>query len=227
VFAAASLQTALNAAAAEWRRESGANVKFSYASSAALARQIEQGAPADIFASADLDWMEWAQARNLIRAGTRRILLGNELVLIEPADQMTTLAIAPGFALRDALGGSRLAMGDPGSVPAGRYGRAALTALGVWEQVAGRVAGVENVRAALALVARGEARFGLVYRTDALSEPRVRIVGAFPADSHPPILYPFAVVAASTHLQAEAFLAWLASPAAARIFAGEGFTHPR
>lgn len=225
VFAAASLQTALNAVAEDWRRETGKRVALSFASSSALARQLEQGAPADLFASADSDWMDWAEIRGLIRAGTRRSLLGNRLVLIEPADRpATALTIGPGFPLAAAIGDSRLATGNPQSVPAGRYARAALTALGVWEQVAPRIAGAENVRAAMALVARGEARFGIVYETDARSEPRVRVVGAFPATSHPPIVYPFAVTAASANPVAPAFLDHLRSPAALRIFAAEGFS---
>jgi molybdate transport system substrate-binding protein len=225
VFAAASLQTALNAIGADWTRETGKRVAFSYAASSALARQLEQGAPADLFASADLDWMDWAESRRLIRPESRRILLGNTLVLVEPADRpATALPIGPGFPLAQAIGDSRLAVGDPRSVPAGRYAQAALTALGVWDQVAPRIAGAENVRAALTLVARGEARFGIVYETDARAEPRVRVVGAFPASSHPPIVYPFAVTAGSTHPDAEGFLRHLLSPAAARVFAAEGFS---
>lgn len=223
-FAAASLQTALNAIAAEWTKETGKRVTFSYAASSALARQMEQGAPADLFASADLDWMDWAQQRNLIRTDTRRTLLGNTLVLIEPTDRpATTLPIAQGFPLAAAIGDSRLATGNPQSVPVGRYAQAALTSLGVWDAVGPRIAGTDNVRAALALVARGEARFGIVYETDARTEPRVRVVGTFPAASHPPILYPFAVTANSTNPDAGAFLAYLRSPAAIRIFEAEGF----
>jgi molybdate transport system substrate-binding protein len=223
-FAAASLQTSLNAIAADWTRETGKRVTFSYAASSALARQIEQGAPADLFASADLDWMDWAQQRGLIDAGTRRALLGNTLVLIEPADRpATNLTIAPGFPLAAAIGEQRLATGNPQSVPVGRYAQAALTALGVWGEVAPRLAGTENVRAALALVARGEARFGIVYATDARTEPRVRVVGTFPAASHPPIVYPFAVTATSTNPDARAFLDYLRSPAALRIVEAEGF----
>ena len=225
VFAAASLQTALNAIAAEWTKETGKRVTFSYAASSALARQIEQGAPADLFASADLDWMDWAQERKLIKVETRRSLLGNRLVLIEPADRpATALAIAPGFALAQAIGDSRLATGNPQSVPAGKYAQAALTALGVWDEVRPRVAGADNVRAALALVARGEARFGIVYETDARTEPKVRVVGAFPETSHPPIVYPFALTASSANPDAAAFLAYLSGPAATRIFQSEGFT---
>jgi molybdate transport system substrate-binding protein len=224
VFAAASLQTALNTIAIGWRRETGKQVTFSFAASSALARQMEQGAPADLFASADPDWMKWAEQRNLFRSDTSRTLLGNTLVLIEPADRpATVLAITQGFPLAAAIGDSRLATGNPQSVPVGRYAQAALTALGVWSEVRPRIAGTDNVRAALALVARGEARFGIVYETDARTEPRVRVVGTFPAGSHPPIVYPFAVTAASTHPDARGFLDYLRSPAALRIFEAEGF----
>lgn len=223
VFAAASLQTALNAIAANWQRETGRKAVFSYAASSALARQIEQGAPADIFASADLDWMDLADSRNLIKRETRRNLLGNTLVLIAPAGSTAELRIAPGFPLAAAIGTSRLATGDPRSVPVGRYAQAALTSLGVWGDAAPRIAGADNVRAALALVARGEAAFGIVYRTDAMAEPKVRIVDTFPAGSHPAIIYPFAVTAGSRNADAAAFLDYLSSPAAVRIFDAEGF----
>jgi molybdate transport system substrate-binding protein len=224
VFAAASLQTALNAVAAEWQREAGQRVTLSYAASSALARQLEQGAPADLFASADLDWMDWAEQRDLVRRDSRRNLLGNALVLIAAREDAVDLTIAPGFPLAAAIGTSRLATGNPDAVPVGRYARQALTALGVWAEVAPRIAGADNVRAALALVARGEARFGIVYRTDAMTEPRVRVVGTFPAGSHPPVVYPVAVTASSRHPQAAAFLAFLSSPAAIRLFEAEGFT---
>jgi molybdate transport system substrate-binding protein len=224
VFAAASLQNALFAAAEAWRRESGRPVTLSFGASSALARQIDQGAPADIFASADLEWMDWADRRGLIAPGTRRSLLGNRLVLVEPASAPPSdLAISPGFPLARALGDSRLATGEPRTVPAGRYARTALESLGVWTEVAGRIAGVENVRAALALVARGEVRFGIVYATDARSEPRVRVVGTFPAASHPPIVHPFAVTTASRHPDAAAFLAWLQAPVASGLLEEQGF----
>lgn len=224
VFAAASLQTALNAIAAEWQKETGKAVTFSFAASSALARQLEQGAPAALFASADLDWMDWAQQRNLIRAETRRTLLENTLVLIEPADRpKTDLKIEPGFRLAEALGDGRLATGNVQSVPVGRYAQQALIHLGVWDAVGPKIAGADNVRAALALVARGEARFGIVYSTDAKTQPKARVVDTFPAGSHSPILYPFAVTAASSHPDAKTFLAYLSSPAAIRIFEAEGF----
>lgn len=228
VFAAASLQTALNAVAGAWQKETGKRVTFSYAASSALARQLDQGAPADIFASADLAWMDWSQQRNLVKPGSRKTLLANTLVLIEPAAQPATrLVIAPGFPLAAAIGDSRLATGNTRSVPVGRYAQAALTALGVFDQVSPRIAGTDNVRAALALVARGEARFGIVYATDARTEPRVRVVGTFPATSHPPVHYPFALTARSANPDAAAFLAYLSSPAAARIFEAEGFSMMR
>lgn len=224
IFAAASLQSALSAVAAEWRRETGKQAAFSYAASSALARQIEQGAPADLFISADLDWMDWLQERSLVKPDSRRTLLGNSLVLIAARDWAGDLTIGPGFGLAAALGEARLALANPQAVPAGRYARQALSALGVWGPVERRVAGTDNVRAALALVARGEARFGIVYDTDARTEPRVRVVGRFPAESHAPILYPVALTASSRHPDASAFLAYLAGPAATRIFEAEGFT---
>jgi molybdate transport system substrate-binding protein len=224
VFAAASLQTALDGIAANWKQETGKGISLSYAASSALARQIDQGAPADLFASADLEWMDWAAQRHLIQPGSRRILLENTLVLVEPASlPPTRLTIAPGFPLAQWLGDSRLAMGQIPAVPAGRYAREALSTLQVWDAVAPKLAGAENVRAALAWVARGEARFGIVYATDARSEPRVRVVAPFPANSHAPILYPFAITAASRHPDAKTFLDALSSPAAIRIFEAEGF----
>lgn len=224
VFAAASLQTALTAIGAEWQKLSGSKITFSFAASSALARQIEQGAPADMFASADLEWMDWVQQRKLIKPETRKSLLGNTLVLIAPADQPGDLRIAPGFALADAIGNSRLATGIPQSVPAGRYAQLALTSLGVWDKISPKIAGTENVRAALNLVARGEARFGIVYATDAKAEPKVRVVDTFPANSHPPVVYPFALTASTTNPDAGRFLEFLSSPAAIKLFEAEGFS---
>ncbi len=224
VFAAASLQTALNAVAAEWQKETGKKATFSFAASSALARQLEQGAPADLFASADLDWMDWAQQRNLVRLETRRSLLENTLVLIEPAGgPKSDLKIEPGFPLAAALGDGRLATGNLQSVPVGKYAQQALSHFKVWGAVGPKIAGVDNARAALALVARGEARFGIVYSTDAKSEPKTRVVDLFPEGSHSPILYPFAITAASAHPDAKTFLDYLSSPAAIRIFEAEGF----
>jgi molybdate transport system substrate-binding protein len=224
VFAAASLQTALNAIAADWEKQTGKKVTFSYGASPALARQLEQGAPADLFASADLDWMDWAEQKRLIRSDTRKSLLGNTLVLITQKETAVDLKIAPGFALAAAIGQSRIATADPQSVPVGKYARASLTALGVWDEVSARIAGTENVRLALALVARGEAKFGIVYQTDANAEPRVKVVDAFPSSTHPKIVYPFAVTATSANPDAVAFLAHLSSPAAVNVFEREGFT---
>lgn len=225
VFAAASLKEALDEVGALWRQETGRTATVSYAASSALARQIEAGAPADLFVSADADWMGYLAERSLVREGTRTDLLGNSLVLVAPAGSDADLAIAPGFPLAEALGpDGRLAMANTSAVPAGKYGKAALDSLGVWQSVEDRVAQAENVRAALALVARGEAPFGIVYGTDAAAEPAVEIVGTFPADSHPPIVYPAAVLADAGSPDAAAFLAFLTSPAARRIFEKRGFT---
>jgi molybdate transport system substrate-binding protein len=180
VFAAASLKNALDAIADDWRRETGKHATISYAASSTLAKQIENGAPADLFISADRDWMDYLAQRKLIDAKSRVDLLGNRLVLIAPKDNKTDLVIRPGFDLAAALGDSRLAMADPAAVPAGLYGKAALETLGVWSSVAKRVAAAENVRAALLLVARGEAPLGIVYQTDAAAEPGVRVVATFP-----------------------------------------------
>lgn len=221
VFAAASLKDGLDEIARNYAP--AAKVVVAYAASSTLARQIENAAPADLFISADLDWMDYLEARKLIRPGSRVNLLRNRLILIAPAASSATLKIEAGFALAAALGNNRLAMANPEAVPAGRYGKAALETLGVWQSVAAKVAPAENVRAALVLVARGEAPFGIVYRTDAIADKKVKIVGEFPAGSHPPIIYPAAVVTASKHAQAQAFLDYLASGPARRIFAKYGF----
>ena len=223
VFAAASLQNALDDAARQFEKESGTPVKISYAASSALARQIENGAPADIFISADLDWMDYVEQRHLIRPPTRRNLLGNRLVLVAPADSRAEIAIAPGFDLLARLGGGRLAMADPASVPAGKYAKAALERFGVWRAVAPHVAAAENVRAALRFVARRETPLGIVYATDAAAEPLVRIVGVFPAGSYPPILYPIALTAGSNNPNAPRLLDFLESPAARSAFERQGF----
>lgn len=223
VLAAASLQEALGDAAAAWTARRHAAPVLSFASSSALARQIESGAPADLFLSADEEWMDYVAGRGLVRPGTRVSFLANRLVLIAPTRSPARLAIRPGFALAQALGQGRLAMADPDSVPAGKYGKAALTSLGVWPAVAPRVARAENVRAALALVERGEAPFGVVYATDARASARVRIVGIFPAATHPPITYPLALLKASTNPEAEGFRRFLLSPAGKAIFARRGF----
>ena len=224
VFAAASLKNALDNIIAQYKAETGKAVAASYAASSALARQIEQGAPADIFMSADLDWMNYLQEKNLIKPESRVSLLGNRIVLIAPAATAAPVDIAKGFPLATLLGDGRLAMGDPAAVPAGKYGKAALEKLGVWPSVEAKVAPAENVRAALALVARGEAPFGIVYQTDAAAEKGVRIVGTFPEDTHPPIVYPIALTAASANPDAPAFLAFLRSPKARPAFIEQGFT---
>lgn len=223
IFAAASLQTALTRIAAAYRG-SGGPLRLSFGASSAMARQIAQGAPADLFISADEEWMDWLAQRRLIATGTRRNILSNRLVLIAPKSSTVSLKIAPGMPLAAALGGGRLAIADPVSVPAGKYGKAALTKLGVWDSVAGRLAPAENVRAALAYVARGETPLGIVYATDAHAEPKVRVVGTFPQATHPRILYPAALTRASP--AGRAVLDYLSGPRAMAVFAAEGFLKP-
>lgn len=222
VFAAASLTDVLQAIGAGFRAETGISVRFSFAASSALAKQVESGAPAAAFVSADLEWMDYLAAHGLINRGTRRNVAGNELVLVAPADSAVNLAIATGFDLAGALGTGRLAIADPASVPAGRYAKAALTALGAWEQVKSRLAPAENVRVALVFVGRGETPLGIVYRTDARIDPKVRVVDSFPADSHAPIVYPAAAIGASA--EGAAFVAWLAGEQAQALFRKFGFT---
>ena len=224
VFAAASLKNALDDIDEAWRRGTGKPTAISYAASSLLAKQIENGAPADLFISADSDWMDYLESRKLIKPQSRSDLLGNSIVLIAPAGSAVKLTIAPGFGLAAALGGGRLAMADPAAVPAGRYGKAALDKLGVWDTVANRIAAAENVRAALLLVARGEAPLGIVYRTDAAVEPGVRIVGTFPPDTHPPIVYPIALTATSDNPDAPALLVYLRGAASRAQFQKAGFT---
>ena len=225
VFAAASLKESLDETARAFERASGHRVRVSYGASSALARQVEAGAPADLFASADTDWADYLEARGFARAGARANLLANDLVLVAPAASRVELAIAPGFALAAALGGGRLALADPRSVPAGKYARAALEAMGAWKDVEARIAPAGNVRSALAFVARGEAPLGIVYRTDALAEKAVRIVAAFPASSHPPIVYPFVVLARAGPAARE-LRDFCASPAARAIWLRHGFRVP-
>jgi molybdate transport system substrate-binding protein len=222
VFAAASLKDALDAVNAKWQAESGKQATISYAASSALAKQIEQGAPADVFISADEDWMNYVAERKLIKPDTRFDLLGNTLVLIAPKDSALSARIEPGFPLASLLAGGRLAMGEVQSVPAGKYGKAALETLGVWDQVKNSIAQAENVRAALALVSRGEAPLGIVYATDAKSDANVKILGTFPDNTHPPIIYPAAATAAA-NTDALAFLNFLKGPAADRVFEEKGF----
>lgn len=222
VFAAASLKTALDEAAPAYTRAGGPPVRLAYAASSALARQIEQGAPADVFISADLDWMDYLAQRRLIVATSRRNLLTNRLALIAPKASELRLTVGPRMPISRALGDGRLAVAAP-DVPAGKYARAALTALGVWDQVETRLAPAENVRAALAYVSRGEAPLGVVYDTDAFADPNVRIVGIFPERTHPRIVYPAAVIAASQRPEAAAFLRFLQGRTASATFRRLGF----
>jgi molybdate transport system substrate-binding protein len=226
VFAAASLKDALDGVNDAYRREKGQKIAASYAASSTLAKQIEAAAPADIFISADLDWMNYLAKKNLIKSETRANLLGNRLVLIAPADSTVKLDIGPNFPLAQALGSGRLAIADPNAVPAGKYGKAALQALGIWLSVADKLAPAENVRASLLLVSRGEAPLGIVYQTDAVADKGVKILGAFPASTHPPIIYPIAAVAASANPADAGYIAFLRSPAAGLIFEKQGFTVP-
>ena len=223
VFAAASLSEALDEVGRVFTTRTGVRVDASYAASSVLAKQIEAGAPADAFFSADLAWVDYLDERGLLKRGSRRDVLGNSLVLIAPADSPLRLSVAPGFDLTAALGEGRLATADPDSVPAGKYARAALTKLGVWQSVSDRLVRGENVRAALAYVARGEAPLGIVYQTDAQAEKRVRVVGVFPEDSHPPITYPLALTVRARP-EAARFADFLASETARQIFTRYGFT---
>ena len=222
VFGAASLSDALQEIATNYQKQTGKNVVVSFAASSTLARQIEASGGADIFISADLDWMDYLDKKGLIAPGSRENLLANRLVLIAPKDAATPITIAPNFDLLAALRGGRLAIANPQTVPAGRYGRAALSALGVWDSVANHLANAEDVRVALAYVARGEAPLGIVYETDAKAEPKVAIVGVFPENSHPPILYPAALIK-DARPDARAFLAYLSSPPARAVFERDGF----
>jgi molybdate transport system substrate-binding protein len=221
VFAAASLTDALGEVDRAFTEQTHIPVKESFASSSVLAKQIESGAPAELFLSADVQWMDYLEQRHLLLAGSRQDLLGNRLVLIAPADSSVKVKLAPHVNLAEALGSGRLAMGDE-SVPAGIYGRQALEKLGVWSEVSSHVAPAENVRAALAYVARGEAPLGIVYQTDALAEKKVRIVDVFPADTHPPITYPAARLIHSSPESAQ-LLEFLKGARAREIFSRHGF----
>ena len=223
VFAAASLKEALDEQARRFETDTGNRVVVAYGASNALARQIEAGAPADLFISADLDWMDYLEQRGLLAPGSRVALLRNELVLIAPARTTTTLRIARNFPLAAALGADKLALANPDSVPAGKYAKQALQSLGVWTAVEKKVVGTENVRVALALVARGEAPFGIVYRTDALSESGVRVVDAFPEATHAPIVYPAALTTNGKSKAAAALLDALRSPQARALWGKHGF----
>ena len=222
VFAAASLKNALDDVDTAYTAQSHVAVRASYAASSALAKQIEQGAPADAFISADSDWMDYVAQRKLIVVASRRDVLTNHLAMIAPATSAVRLNIRKGFALAKALGDGRLAIAGP-EVPAGKYGRASLEALGAWDGVKDHLAPAENVRGALAFVAQGEAPLGIVYDTDAKSEPKVKIVGLFPDDSHPRIVYPAALVATSKNAAAPGYVAFLQGPQASAIFRRYGF----
>jgi len=220
VFAAASLAETMNRLAADYQKQSGKTVAVSLAASSVLARQIEPSGGADLFVSADEDWMDYLDKKTLLAPGTRSDLLGNQLVLVGPKGA-AAFPIRPGFDLKGALKGGRLAIADPASVPAGKYGREALTRLNAWDGVA--TAPAENVRVALAYVARGEAPLGIVYATDAKAEPAVAVVGTFPENSHAPIRYPAALVK-DARPEARGFLAYLKSPAARSVFETAGFS---
>ncbi|KAB7779643.1 molybdate ABC transporter substrate-binding protein [Xanthomonas sacchari] len=226
VFAAASLKESLDEAASAYQRTHGTPVQVSYAASSTLARQVEQGAPADVFVSADQEWMDYLQQRKLIDPALRRDLLGNTLVLVAPAASKAQVDLRTPGALLAALGAQgRLAVGQTASVPAGKYARAALQALGQWDSVQPRLAESESVRSALMLVARGEAPLGIVYGSDAQAEPKVRVVATFPADSHAPIVYPVAPLRASAQAKSAAdFVRWLGTPPAQAIFRRHGFS---
>ncbi|MRG99551.1 molybdate ABC transporter substrate-binding protein [Xanthomonas sontii] len=229
VFAAASLKESLDEAGSAYQRASGTPVQVSYAASSTLARQVEQGAPADVFVSADQEWMDYLQQRKLIDPALRRDLLGNTLVLVAPAASKAQVDLRKPGALLVALGAQgRLAVGQTASVPAGKYARAALQALGQWDSVQPRLAESESVRSALMLVARGEAPLGIVYGSDAQAEPKVRVVATFPADSHAPIVYPVAPLRASAQAKSAAdFVRWLGTPPAQAIFRRHGFSLAR
>jgi molybdate transport system substrate-binding protein len=223
VFAAASLTDVLKEAAASWHGKDNPAIVLSFGSSSNIAKQIESGAPADIFASADEKWMSYLNDKKLIASETVHRPIGNDLVLIAPADSKLSIAIAPNFDLAGALAGGRLAIGDPKGVPAGKYAQQALTKLGVWSAVESQTAPAQNVRAALALVQRGEAPLGIVYATDARGLADVKIVGTFPEDSHDPIVYPMALIAGHDRPEAKAFFDFLLSAEGKALFKSYGF----
>lgn len=225
VFAAASLTNAFTEIAKTYREKGGGPVRFSFAASSTLAKQIESGAGADIFASADEQWMDYLAQRNLIEASTRASHLGNALVLITPPSERRPVAIKPGFDLAGMIGNGKLATGDPAHVPVGRYAEQALTKLGVWNAVAPKIARADNVRAALLLVERGEVPFGIVYATDAAASGKVNVAGIFPADSHTPVGYPFAIVAKRDRPEVRTFFALLGGPEAQAVYRKEGFSY--
>jgi molybdate transport system substrate-binding protein len=224
VFAAASLTNVFEDVAKSYRAKGGGGVKFSFASSSTLAKQIESGASADIFASADEQWMDYLAERKLIEPATRSSRLGNALVLVTPSGDKRTVDIKPGFDLAGMIGNGKLATGDPAHVPVGRYAQQALTKLGVWDAVAPKIARADNVRAALLLVERGEAPFGIVYATDAVASGKINIAGAFPADSYPPVSYPFAILAKRDRSEVRRFFEFLYGPEAQAIYRKAGFS---
>jgi molybdate transport system substrate-binding protein len=224
VFAAASLTNALEEIAKIYREKGGGAVKFSFASSSTLAKQIEGGAPADIYISADERWMDYAAERKLIEPATRASRLGNVLVLITPPGDKRKLDIRPGFDLAGMIGSGKLATGDPAHVPVGRYAQQALTKLGIWDAVAPKIARTDNVRAALLLVERGEVPFGIVYATDAAASGKVNIAGAFPPDSYPPVSYPFAIVAGRDRPEVGKFFDFLSGAEAQAVYRKAGFS---
>lgn len=223
IFAAASLKNALDDAAQVWTAGGHPKPVISYAASGPLAKQIEAGAPADIFISADLDWMDYLQKKSLIDVPSRTTLLGNKLVLVAPKDSTATITLGPDAPLAKLLGTGRLAIGQPQSVPAGKYAASALQKLGIWASVKDKLAEADSVRSALFLVARGEAPAGIVYQTDAAVEPGVKIIARFPADSHPPILYPVASIASGNKAEAASFMTFLQSDKARVAFEKQGF----
>ena len=222
VFAAASLANAVQDIGKAYEAKNGTKVVLSFAASSLLAKQIESSDGVDMFISADMEWMDYLEKRRLLAADTRKNFLGNRLVLVAPADTKTSLTIGRNFPLMKALGNGRLALADPDTVPAGKYAKAALTSLGVWDSVADHLAPAENVRVALAYVARGEAPFGIVYETDARIESKVRVAGVFPENTHPPIVYPVALTK-DAKSQAKAFLDYLNGPEARTVFEKYGF----
>lgn len=224
VFAAASLAGSLDAVASAFKAATRTDVAISYAASSALAKQIEQAAPADVYISSDLDWMDYLEQKSLIAKDTRTNILGNRLVLVAPAASKTEIKLERGVDLAGALGEGRLAVADVETVPAGKYAKAALDALGVWTSVEAKLAQAENVRAALAFVARGEAPLGIVYNSDAVAEPGVRVVAVFPYDAYPRIVYPAAALPAAPNGEsARAFILFLKTPPALAIFEKAGF----
>ena len=224
VFAAASMKNALDAVNKACAAEVGEEATISYAASSALAKQIEEGAPADVFISADLDWMKYLHDKKLVKADTEKRLLGNAIVLVAPKDSTAEAKLEKGFDLAGLLAGGKLAMGEVKSVPAGKYGKEALESLGIWPSVEGSVAQAENVRAALKLVATGEAAAGIVYATDAKAEPGVKVIGTFPEDSHKPIVYPIAETAGSKDAETGAWLKCAESDKAKPLYEEQGFT---